>query len=220
MKYLLTTFAAGLFASAASAATAIVEDFDAGAGLWDPNTTQTNVFSFANGGNPLGWLETDNFGPDQSFGAIGARATSGAYSGALPDGAWTVSVDLQFFQGDFDEARLRWRYQDFSHNGWYIPIETTTFTLPWTSYSVTFDTTWSDAQAIANGWVQEPTSAPFAALWDDLYTAEVRIVGTGAMEAGIDNYAMQPAPVPLPAGAVLMLTALGGLAATRRRNRT
>jgi hypothetical protein len=66
---------------------------------------------------------------------------------------------------------------------------------------VIFDTTWSDATAMANSWVQEPTPVPFATLWDDLYTAEVRIAGDGRMEAGIDSYALR-APVPLPAGFV------------------
>ena len=92
-----------------------------------------------------------------------------------------------------------------------------TFSPVWNSYTVTFHTMWSDATAMAMGCMQEPRSAPFASLWDDSCTAEVRIVGEAWMEGGIDDYSMRPAPVPLPAGVILLATALGGLAVAARR---
>ncbi|THH37336.1 hypothetical protein E4Z66_10505 [Aliishimia ponticola] len=221
MNVISKAFILGLIATQAHAASALFEDFDAGPGAWRPNTVETNTSWINAGGNPGGFLATNNFGAGVSFGVAGARAEGGAYSGALPDGTWTVSVDLLYYDTPITEARLRWRYQDPTFNGWYIPIEQSDFDLDWTSYSVTFDTNWDDATAMANGWVQETSSVAFSTLWDDIYTAEVRLLGpaTPGLSAAIDNYSIQPAAVSLPAGIVLLGSALAGTMAFKRKRR-
>lgn len=219
MKTFLLAAALSCFCAPVFAASAVFEGFDAGPGAWEPNTIETNTTWLNFGGNPGGALTTNNFGAGISFGVAGAKAEGGAYSGTLPDGVWTASVDLFYFNTPITEARLRWRYRDASFNGWYIPIEQSTFDQVWTTYDVTFDTTWSDATALANGWVQETSSVPFATLWDDIYWSEVRLLGPSipGLSASIDNYSLQPAAVPLPAGLLLMGTAMMGLAGLRRR---
>lgn len=222
MKVLFASIAATcLWASAIQAASVLVDDFDAGLDGWTANTTETNVRHLAFGGNPGGFLLTDNIGPSQAFGTIGATNADADHSGVLADGVYTVSVDLAFGAGDFDEARLRWRAIDSSFNGWYYVIEDSLFASEWTSYSVSFDTTWDDATALSNGWVQETSSVPFATLWDDIYTSEVRLTGTGEMVAGIDNYSIGagiPA-IPLPATAGLLALALSGFGLARLTRR-
>ncbi|MDH5483657.1 MAG: VPLPA-CTERM sorting domain-containing protein [Gammaproteobacteria bacterium] len=218
MKMLKATFVTSTFliSSITQAATAVYDNFDAGLNGWGANTTQTNVNHSLAGGNPNGYLATDNLNNETYFGAIGSVNTGADYSGVFADGLWTVSVDLNFIRGDFTDARLRYRYQDAGFNGWYYSL-TNSFDNSWTNYSVTFDTTWSDAEAILNGWTQEDTSSSFAALWDNAYTSEIRLVGTPNtnLVAGIDNY--RASVVPLPAAVWLFLSGLTGLIAISRK---
>ncbi len=209
----------------ALAASTVNDTFDAGLGSWTANTTETTVTHVAAGGNPGGYMQTDNLSVTAPvFNAIGAVNTGPDYSGVFADGLWTVKVDLSFVNGDFTDAWLRFRYQDATANGWHISIEDSNFfAAPWQSYSVTFDTTWDDATAIANGWEKEPdgtlTATPsFSGLWNNVYTSEVRILGSAPrMVAGIDNY--MASPVPVPAAAWLFGSGLLGLiGVARRRN--
>lgn len=210
------------------AATTVVDTFDVDTGTWGPNTTETNVGHSATGGNPDGYMTTDNRNTTGSFHAIGATNTSPNYSGVFADGIWTVSVDLSFEKGDFTDAWLRFRFQDPTANGWHISLEDSDFLRPWQSYSVTFDTTWDDATAIANGWVQEddgttPTPS-FSDLWHDVYTSEIRLLGNPdplvdpKLIAGIDNYSATV--VPVPATIWLFGSGLLGLIGISRRNNT
>ena len=204
------------------AATSVNDTFDADIGTWIQNTTDTTVSHQAAGGNPGGYLETNNFNATSNFNVIGAQNTAPDYSGVFADGVWTIDVDLSFINGDFTEARLRFRFQDPTANGWYIPIEDSDFfNSPWQSYSVTFDTTWDDATAMANGWVKEadgttPTPS-FSGLWDDVYNSEVRILGGPRMVAGIDNY--MATYVPVPAAVWLFASGLLGLIGVSRRRK-
>ncbi len=204
------------------AATVVNDNFDAGLGTWMPNTTETNNTYSATGGNPNGYLSTDNLSNTGSFGAIGAANSTADYSGVFADGQWTISVDLSFINGDFTDSWLRFRYQDSTANGWHISLENTNFfTDPWQSYSVTFDTTWDDATAMAHGWVKEsdgtltPTPS-FSELWNNVYTSEVRILGGPRMIAGIDNY-RAASVVPVPAAVWLFGSGLLGLIGVARR---
>ena len=134
---------------------------------------------------------------------------------------WNIKVDLAFINGNFRDAWLRFRFQDSTANGWHISLEDTNFfDAPWQSYSVTFDTTWDDVTAMANGWVKESdgtlTATPsFSGLWDDVYTSEVRILADRGSVAGIDNY--MASAVPVPAAVWLFGSGLIGLIGLTRR---
>ena len=210
------------FAGISHAAIPVIEDFEAGLGSWEPNTTQTNITHEATGGNPDGYLVTDNLRRPQNFHTVGAVNKTSDYSGVFAEGVWTISVDLNFLRGDFDDARLRFRFQDSTANGWYISLEDTVFENEWTSYAIKFDTTWDDADAQNAGWVKEadgPTATPsFNDLWDNVYTSEVRILGTpnsNTLLAGIDNY--QASIVPIPAAVWLLGSGLLAFMSLTRR---
>jgi len=212
-----------IYANMAQAATIVVDTFDADIGTWGPNTSETTTGHSAVGGNPDGYMTTDNLSSASAFNVIGATNTGANYSGVFADGLWTISVDLSFVNGDFTDSWLRFRYQDSTANGWHISLEDTNFfDSTWQSYSVTFDTNWSDADAIVNGWVKEadgtltPTPS-FSGLWDDVYTSEVRILGGPRMVAGIDNYTASV--VPVPAALWLFGSGLIGLIGIARRKK-
>lgn len=59
------------------AATTVSDDFDAGLGSWTENTSETTNSHQPAGGNPNGYLFTDNTG---SFGVMGASNQSSDYS--------------------------------------------------------------------------------------------------------------------------------------------
>lgn len=201
------------------AATAVSDNFDAGLGTWVENTSQTTNTHMVTGGNPDGYLFTDNTG---TFGAMGAVNLAPEYSGIFADGIWNIKVDLNFINGDFNDAWLRFRFKDATANGWHISLEDSNFFDPpeWKTYSVTFDTTWDDATAMANGWVKESdgtlTPSPsFNALWNNVYTSEVRILASAGSVAGIDNY--MASPIPVPAAVWLFGSGLLGLIGFARR---
>jgi hypothetical protein len=207
------------FSNIALSATVVVDTFDAGIGTWIQNTTDTTVGHSATGGNPGGYMTTDNTSSAGSIGSIGAQNTGADYSGVFADGLWTISVDLSFIDGEFVDSWLRFRYQNPTNNGWHISVGEDSFDSNWETYSVTFNTTWSDAAAIANGWVQEQQSLSFSTLWDDTWNSEVRILGRTKMEAGIDNYNASVSAVPIPASFWLFGTALIGFVGMSRRTK-
>ena len=208
------------FSNIALSATVVMDNFDAGIGTWVQNTTDTTVGHSATQGNPDGYLTTTNTNSAGGIGAIGAQNTGADYSGLFADGLWTISVDLSFINGDFTDSWLRYRPQNASFNGWHISLENSDFfNSLWQSYSVTFDTTWSDAEASANGWVQETGSLDFSTLWDDAFNSEVRILGGTGMVAGIDNYNASVSVVPVPAAVWLFGTALIGFVGISRRRK-
>lgn len=206
------------------AATSVFDTFDSDIGNWIQNTIQTTVGHAANGGNPGGYLTTNNLSSNNTFEAIGAQNTSDDYSGEFADGLWKISVDLSFVNGDFTDSWLRFRFMNPIHNGWHISLaDSGFFDETWQSYSVTFNTTWDDTTAMANGWIKEEdggvATPSFSVLWDDVYNSEVRILGEGRLVAGIDNY--RATMVPAPAALWLFGSGLLALAgAARNRNRS
>lgn len=181
---------------------------------WGPNTTQTNVAVVDAGGNPDGYLYS--YGNVSGSFDIGANYRGPELTGDYSGNIWQMSFDLNFMRGNFDDAWLRFRYQDSSHNGWMYDL-TDVFALGfWDSYSVTFDSSWTDAEAMAMGWLQESTSASFADTMADVYTTEIRLSGEGSLAAGIDNF--QLASVPEPGSLLLLSLGIIGLSLGRRVN--
>ena len=205
------------------AASVLTDTFDAGLGSWTGNTINTQVAHVNAGGNPGGYMVSSLI-TTSGFQIVGASNIAPDYSGDFADGIWTVSVDLNYLQGSFDDARLRFR--DFSNpvgNGWSVSLEDTLFPQnQWNTYSVSFDTTWSDADAQANGWEPLAPTTTFAALFDNAWSSEIRISGDNRMVAGIDNYTVTTRPlpeVPVPAAFWLFGTALVGFVGISRRRR-
>ncbi len=164
---------------------------------WFGNTTSSVVVRDGGVGNPAGSLATRRL-LEQPIFDIGAAtdlaAVTGDFTGAS---SWTVSFDVLYDLGSFDDAWLRFRYHDSGFNGWHYDVADV-FPNSWQSYSVSFSPTWSDAEAMANGWIQESNSAPWQTLWTDVYTTEVRLVldDEASALAHIDNFVLNPVPEP------------------------
>jgi len=193
---------------------------------WSSNTSITTVVQSSTGGNPDGYLATRGTGAG-SF-DVGALTDLSAVTGDFSGSLWTVSVDLAFFSeaftgaGSFDNAWLRFRYQDSTQNGWDYSL-TNAFSADWTTFTVTFDPTWTDAEAMLNGWLPDNMSIDgganpsqsWATTMSNVYTTEVRLSGEGDLLAGIDNFKLNA--VPVPAAAWLFGSGLLGMFGMARR---
>ena len=217
-----TLVAAALLAlglQASQAAVLLTEGFDADLGGWTGNTAGTVVTHVAAGGNPDGYLEST---PGTAFpGIFGAQNVGPDYSGDYTaPGINTVSVDLNFFSGDYTSALLRFR-SSAADNGWAISL-TNQFLNTWQSFTVVFDPTWSNAQAQANGWVQSLPEVDFDQLWTSVFNAEIRLNGVAGsgLVAGIDNFSLGITAVPEPASTTLLMAGLAALVGMRRRQGT
>jgi hypothetical protein len=193
--FLITAFMM-LLSHATQGATCYYEGWDGGSlADWTANTTQTVVELRTTGGNPDGYVHTyiENAGGTWDAGAVSRlpEVTGDYIAGKIH----RVSFDVQYIAGDFDALWFRVRYMDATFNGWKFPL-TNVFPLgTWISYTIDFDPTWSDAEAIAAGWIQESASPSFSTTMSDVYTAEVRISGEGEIEAGIDNFHLYCGPL-------------------------
>jgi hypothetical protein len=220
-----TLFATSVFAVPVSG---YMEGWDTPGDLagWGSNTTVSTVVQADPGGNPGGHIQTRGTGAG-SF-DVGALTDLSAVTGDFGGSLWTASVDLAFFSeaftgaGSFDNAWLRFRYQDSSQNGWAYSL-TNIFSPDWSTFSVTFDPSWSDADAMANGWLPDdqsisPTADPsqsWATTMSNVYTTEVRLSGEGDLLGGIDNFKLNA--VPVPAAVWLFGSGLLGLLGVARR---
>lgn len=161
---------------------------------WVANTVDASVVVVNAGGNPGGYIRSSrNMGGTFPIGVTTELAqTSGDYAGA---GVFEVSFDVMFEQGTFTAAAFRARYQTSTNNGWYFPFTADFTPGVWRSYVITFDPTWSDAQAMAAGWISDGGPETFSQTFGDVYHAEVRISGTGEpLVAGVDNFRIRACP--------------------------
>lgn len=219
-----------LFATSALAApiASYYEDWNAPGDLagWGSNTIVSTVVHSDTGGNPDGHLQTRGTGIG-SF-DIGAATQLSDVTGDFGGTVWTASVDLAFFSeaytgaGSFDNAWLRFRYQGSTQNGWDYSL-TNAFSPDWSTFSVTFDTSWTDAEAMLNGWLPDnmsisataDPSQSWATTMSNVYSTEIRLSGEGDLVGGIDNFRLSS--VPVPAAVWLFASGLLGLFGMARR---
>ncbi len=234
MKYLVAFFTTSLVASSVCAAPVpgYMEDWNTlgDTAGWTPNTIASSIFVQPHSGSLTdGYLQTmgDLSNQPSSF-DIGAATQSPDVTGDFGGSMWTVSLDFAFISegfngaGSFDNAWLRFRYQDSTQNGWSYSL-TNTFDNNWTSFFVTFDTSWDDVTAMNNGWLPDnlsinPGANPsesWATTMSDVYSTEIRFSGDGLLIGGIDNFKLTA--VPVPAAIWLFGSGLFALAMVTRR---
>lgn len=195
---------------------------------WMGNTAATVVQVHGSGGNPDGYLLSQSQAGGNPYSTIGAMTHDSRYTGDFAAaGVYRVSVDLNLLSGGMREVLLRFRYLDFSHNGWTYRLEDSAMPAgQWRHHEVNIDPNWTDAQAMAAGWVQEPTSASFRDTMAHVYSTEIRVVGISASTAttfGIDNFALHASSggdaraVPM-LGIPALLALAGGLLFFARRS--
>ncbi|MHC4534662.1 MAG: hypothetical protein ACYS6K_11975 [Planctomycetota bacterium] len=170
---------------------------------WTVNTIISNVEVVNTGGNPGGYLRSWGTGLIADTYDIGAKTLKTVFTGDFSaKGVTGVSVDLNFMNGTFDGAWVRFRYMDASQNGWLYPV-TDTYQNNWQTFSFNLNPNWTDAEARAAGWLSDDEviggvpSPPFQTTMSNVYTAEVRISGIGDVEAGIDNFSIITTPATL-----------------------
>ena len=233
-KYLTALFSASLITSSAYAApvSGYMEGWDTlgDTAGWDANTIVSSIFVQPHTGSLTdGYLETRGNG--RSSFDIGANTQLSDATGDFGGGVWNVSVDLAFLSegfngaGSFDNTWLRFRYQDATQNGWNYSLSNI-FDTDWNTFSVTFNTSWDDVTAMANGWLPDNlsidpgavASESWATTMSNVYTTEIRLSGEGLLIGGIDNFELTA--VPVPAAVWLFGSGLLGLVAVARRKRS
>lgn len=218
-----------MFTAVSFAVSPTVDTFENGnIGTWMRNTIFTAVQGEAVGGNPGGYL-VSRATSEEIGGVVGAvnrdEPFIGNYAGA---GIGFISVDFLFIQ-TLEDVRLRVR-RSSTENGWhyiFTPIGNQSNT--WETFQVTFDPTWSDQEAMDNGWVQEGGTGSFSQVWSSVSNFEFRADNASSdnQALGIDNVTLarsQFSNVPTMSQwgliSVVALLGIAGLLAIRRRQIT
>lgn len=207
-----------LLALPAQAATTISDSFDTGAGRWQAISAGSRLVYNPVLGDPGGALEVFNPGPATAIGAVNRSPTHARHFTA---GAWAIGFDVSYGATAFSATDILFRYRSSNGPGWRYRVDPAPASSSgWRRYTVQFDTRWSDAEAEANGWVRGAGAPHFAKLWSDVYSTEIRIAASAKSVALVDNFtALGPPQKTVPAGAGLLLTALGLGCAIRQRRR-
>ncbi|MCA9103146.1 MAG: hypothetical protein KDA63_18450, partial [Planctomycetales bacterium] len=170
------------------------EDWTAGdTNGWQAGTTSTTLLRDDTTGNPAASLVLRRILQEPIFDLSATTelaAVSGDYTG---EAAWMVSFDVLYDQGGFSDTWLRFRYQDFTFDGWHIDVADV-FPNSWQSYSVMFDPSWTDVEAAANGWVDETGGVvSWQTLMSNVYHPEVRLVLGDELSAigHVDNFVLK-----------------------------
>ncbi len=155
---------------------------------WVANTISADVTQINCCGNPGGFI--NSFPINSTFSEIGITSdlpeVSGDYAAA---GVTGVSFDIFAFE-PLANLRFRVRYLDSTFNGWSKQVAASQLG-GWQSYSIAFDPTWTDAEAIAAGWVFDGApGVDFATTMSNVYHPEVRVLRQPP--SGAEPYAPDP----------------------------
>ena len=216
------TLAFASLAGGASAATDYAEGWNDGStAQWTANTIDSTVAQNGAGGNPDGYLASH--GPAPGTFPIGARTEVAAATGDFSGFLWTASFDARQFTGIPTDLALRFRFQDPGFNGWRYDFADLPVANGWKNYSVAFDPSWSNAQAVGNGWRTDLPGGAGSVSWQqnmmNVFSTEVRLdTGTNSL-LGIDNFKLVSRPVPEPSTYALFAAGLIGIGALARRRK-
>lgn len=160
---------------------------------WRRNTAWTNVSVVNSGGNVDGYLLSVSDPGGNPSRTIGALSEEDRYAGDFQTpNIKNAAVDLNLLNGSVQHVYLRFRYHDDTYNGWFYEITGTLNTNEWSHFSVTFDPSWTDSEAVAAGWAKESNTPTFSETMQDVYTTEIRVLSSAEdindTRIGIDNF--------------------------------
>lgn len=169
---------------------AVTEAFDNGQGVWEKGTHYSQLEYRSTGGNPGGYMMF--YGTDR----IGLATKSAPYVGDYASAGYdeiTVDLNVQLMPivGPRPEVFIR---SGAAVAGWTYTL--TTFSTQggvWQHFSVPMNANWSDAEAIAAGWVRDIGSEiSFADTMNSVCHVGVRMkyVLTTAAYIGVDNFSV------------------------------
>jgi len=193
------------FGSTVAWAASVREDWNNGTlGGWEANTIQATVEVMTAGGvDDSPFLYSYETALPSTFNLVGVVQHVAPYTGNYSGYDYAhVQCDLQFIHGLFLRAMFRIRYLDASYNDWYVVLTWNTPPGMWNTYSVDFDPNWTDAEAMAAGWVQDPPAPSFRETMAQVYAAEIRVEGYDGVDlaVGIDNFVLESRTVDATAG--------------------
>lgn len=212
---------------------------------WIKNTGGVVIAKEQTGGNPGGTISSTRSATSKYMGFWSGRTPQllGNYSGK----DWNVEFDLRLAEGTFTAAELHFQFLDGPDDGtvvlgkyrpWTYTLggALTTASTDWSSHSITFNGSWTDEEAIANGWVLQAKRnnadrrkvVSWATTMSNLYKHEIYLqTSTSFGKAYLDNYVQTDLGAPLasvtavpePGTYALMLGGLGLVGFIARRQR-
>lgn len=217
MSFLLALLAVAIVASSASAAVLLEANFDDGTstGFY---ATGAAVVAPGEGGSGY-YLQGNraNYYPTIYANAAGMGSQPTDVPALLGETAFVVSVDAKAISLPTDSG-YAWKIGSWAGTYWQYTHAATAPT-EWTSYSLTIDTTWTDAEAAAAGWVNTSGSQSWTDSWsalDVMYMfANTGSTAAGTYQTGIDNFVITDVPEP----ATMSLLAAGGLLGLLKRRK-
>jgi hypothetical protein len=181
----------GALTAAASAAELYIETWDAGTmeGWIVDGSTATADYQ-PSGGNPDGWVLLANTSSDLIEFISSRDELTGDLAAA---GIHRLTVDTRAIGSP--EVVVTAKFMTVGDvglvSGWRCDI-VGGLDASWRTNALSFDPTWTDAEAEAHGWFDMPfTAASFSDTMSNVTKAGVQLYGAGVTEVGIDNFGYQ-----------------------------